>query len=133
MSNRETVAAIYEAFGNADVAAILENLSDDVVWEYPPSSTDVPWLQQRVGRENVPGFFASLGGVELTKFEVKDLLEGNDAVVALIDVELTVKSTGKTIAEQDEIHVWRFDGQGKVRSFKHGIDTHAHHLAILPD
>lgn len=129
MSNLDTVRSIYEAFGKADVAAILEKLSGDVVWEYPPSSTDVPWLQQRVGRENVPGFFASLGGMELTRFEVKELLDGDDVVVALIDVELTVKSTGKRVSEEDEIHVWRFDGEGKVKSFKHGIDSHAHHLA----
>jgi hypothetical protein len=48
----------------------------------------------------------------------------------LLDVEFTVCATGAQVVETDEIHVWRFDAQGLVSRFKHGVDTHRHQLAI---
>jgi ketosteroid isomerase-like protein len=130
MSNAQTVQEIYAAFGRGDVPAILSKLSPDVDWEYGPASTTVPWLQHRRGREEVAGFFESLAGIEMHTFAPKEILEAGSVVVALIDVDFTVKSTGKRITEDDEIHVWRFDDAGKVVRFRHGADTHAHQLAF---
>lgn len=132
MSNLETVQRIYAAFGAGDIPAILVTLADDVDWEYGPGATSVPWLQRRSGRAAVAGFFESLGGIEMHRFAPKQLIEGDGVVVALIDVEFTVKSTGKRLAEEDEIHVWRFNAQGQVARFRHGADTHAHQLAVTP-
>jgi ketosteroid isomerase-like protein len=42
------------------------------------------------------------------------------------DVELTVKATGRRIVEEDEVHIWRFDAQGRIRRFAHKVDTHQH-------
>ena len=130
MSNLQTVQAIYQAFGRGDVAAILDRLSPTVEWEYPEGSPSVPWLRRRTGREAVAGFFRDLGDVRLEKFVPKEFLEGPAVVVVLIDVELVVKATGRRVVEDDEIHVWRFDARGQVARFRHGIDTHRHHLAL---
>lgn len=73
-------------------------------------------------RGSVPGparggagqFFASLAGVEFHTFEPRLLLEGGDTVAALIDVSFTVKETGVLVSEEDEIHIWTFDTDGKV-------------------
>jgi uncharacterized protein len=120
---------MYEAFSRGDIAAILDRLSPNVEWEYPETSTTVPWLQRRVGRDAVAGFFHALGGMELEKFAPKEFLEAGGVVVVLLDVAFTVKATGQRVEEPDEIHVWRFDSQGRVSRFKHGVDSHRHQLA----
>jgi hypothetical protein len=70
-----------------------------------------------------------LDGMLLEKFAPKEFLEAKGVVVVLLDVAFTVKATGQRVEEHDEIHVWRFDSQGRVSQFKHGVDSHRHHLA----
>ena len=47
----EAVAAIYEAFGRGDVAAILDYLDDSVAWDVwndnSAHAVQVPWLVPR--------------------------------------------------------------------------------------
>lgn len=130
MSNKETVAGIYAAFGRGDVPFILDTLAPDVEWEDHGATTDVPWLQPRRGRDGVAGFFAALAGFDIQKFDVHTLLDGGDIVVALVDQEAVVRATGRRVAERDEVHVWRFNAAGLVASFKHRLDTHGQHLAV---
>src|SRR5690242_9965214 len=99
MSNLDTVRQIYAAFGSGDVPAILGHLDESVEWEYGSNSTDIPWLQPRHGREGAGAFFASLGEIDIHRFAVKNLLEGEGVVVALVDLEFTVKATGKKVVE----------------------------------
>ena len=123
MSNLATVQGIYAAFGRGDVPAILAALADDVEWEYGVTSTDVPWLQPRRGRDAVVGFFQALGAVEMHRFVPSAIAESGPFVLALCQFEATVKATGKRISEVDEVHVWTFDAAGKVARFRHRIDT----------
>jgi ketosteroid isomerase-like protein len=129
MSNLQTTQEIYEAFGRGDVPAMLSKISERVDWEYGAASSEVPWLQHRQGREGAAAFFASLGGMEIHRFAPKALLEGKDLVVALIDIEFTVKATGKRVIEEDEVHIWYFDNQGQVIRFRHRADTEKQALA----
>ena len=128
MSDLDTVHQIYDAFGRGDMPEILSKLSDNVEWEYG-STSNVPWLQRRQGREAAAGFFASLEQIQMNRFVPKDFFGGDGTVVVLLDVDFTVRSTGKRVIEEDEIHVWRFNPEGKVIRFRHGADTHQHHLA----
>src|SRR4051794_27659116 len=105
MSNLATVQAIYAAFGAGDVPTILAHVADDIDWEYSGAVSEVPWLRKRDGREEVAGFFESLNALEFHSFTVKEILDGGDVVVALIDIDATVKATGKRVTEEDEIHV----------------------------
>ncbi len=130
MGNLETVQHIYAAFGRGDVPAILAHLADSVEWEYGLRSTDVPWLQPRQGRAEVPRFFASLSDLEFHHFQPKTFLEQDDVVVVLVDLEATVKATGKRIVEEDEVHLWYFNEAGQVRKFRHRADTHQHWAAL---
>jgi ketosteroid isomerase-like protein len=132
MSNLKTVQGIYASFGAGDIPAILDKLDDDVEWEYGQGATDVPWLQPRRGRDAVAGFFESLQGAEFRVFAPKEMLESGNVVVALVDVDFTVNATGKQVKEEDEIHLWRFNGEGKVARFRHGVDTHRQHEAVQP-
>jgi ketosteroid isomerase-like protein len=129
LSNLKTVQDIYSAFGAGDVPTILAKLAPNVKWEYGQGPNDVPWLQPRRGRDAVGGFFESLAGADFHKFQPKQLIEGDGVVVAILDVELAVKATGKRANEEDEMHLWRFNAAGEVTSFRHGVDTHAHQVA----
>ena len=129
MTHTDVVGKVYAAFAQGDVAAILAELHDDVEWEYGVSSTSVPWLQPRRGRAEVPSFFQALGSAaDMHRFEVKALLEGDDLVVAVVDIEFTVRATGQRVVEEDEAHIWRFRGD-KVARFRHRADTHQHQRA----
>ena len=130
MNNVESVQHIYSAFSRGEVAAILERLSDSVEWEYGINSTEVPWLQPRRGRAEVMKFFETLGGLEFHRFEPKAFLAGGeDVVVALIDLEMTVKATGERIVEEDEVHIWHLNKDGQVSRFRHRSDTYQHEMA----
>src|SRR6185312_8694048 len=109
MSNIPTIRRLYQAFSRGDVETILEHLSPEVEWDYPATGTSVPWLQHRVGREAVAEFFRAVAGLEMHQFQIKEFLENGDVVVVLLDVDFTVKETGRRVREEDEIHVWRFD------------------------
>ena len=133
MSNLGTVRDVYEAFGKGDVPRILQHLSEDVVWEYGAGASDVPWLQPRAGKEGAAAFLSSLADFQIQKFQPKTLLESNDLVVVVLDVEATVGSTGLRINEEDQIHLWHFDKDGKVARFRHRADTLQHQRACKPD
>lgn len=130
MSNIATVQSIYAAFGRGDIPAILEHLADDVIWEYDKTEAEVPWLVPRRGRAVVAKFFEALAALDFQKFEPKTLLESGNTVVSLNDVAFTVRSTGKSVVEEDEVHIWNFGPDGRVTRFCHKTDTHRHWLAI---
>ena len=126
MANINTVREIYQAFGQGDVAAIVDRLADDVEWEYGVNSTNVPWLQPRRGKARVPEFFQALADIDIHKFEPTCLLEQGNTVVALINLDATVRGTQQRVIEEDEAHIWHFDAHGKVSRFRHRADTHLH-------
>ncbi|MEZ4265680.1 MAG: nuclear transport factor 2 family protein [Myxococcota bacterium] len=125
MSNVETVAKIYEAFGSGDIPAIIERLHPDVDWDYGHQVDSVPWIQHRRGREGVLAFFQSLAGMEFHRFEVVDLLASETRVAAVIQIDITWKPTGRRATDL-ELHLWQFDDAGRAVSFRHVLDTHAH-------
>ena len=109
--------------------AILLKLSEAVDWEYGASSNEMPWLQRRQGREGAAAFFSSLAAIQLQRFAPKLFLDGGKVVVVLVDIEFTVTATAKRVVEEDEVHIWHFDDQGKVARFRHRADTQQHALA----
>jgi ketosteroid isomerase-like protein len=132
VSNLKTVQGIYENFGRGDVPAILEELRDDVRWDVfdpPTTSVDgIAYLVPRTGKAGVAEFFAAVAGLEIHGFEVANLLEGGNQVVAIIHVDVTITATGKRLQDY-ELHVWTFDDDGKVAELRHVIDTAKHAAA----
>jgi ketosteroid isomerase-like protein len=126
MSPVETVRKMYEAFLRGDVNAILACLAEDVEWEYGGGTPSVPWLQPKRGREGVAAFFEKLQGLEFHRFEITRVLGDTDLAVSLLDIEATVKLTGKRFSEIDEVHIWHFNAKGEVSRFRHRVDTYAH-------
>jgi ketosteroid isomerase-like protein len=129
MNIAQTTQEIYAAFGRGDIPAILARLSESVDWEYGATDNAAPWLAPRRGRAGAGAFFASLGGIDIHRFSVNAILSGDNVAVALVNIEFTVKATGKRVVEEDEVHVWHFDAKGDVARFRHRVDTLAHHRA----
>ncbi len=129
MNNKQTILEMYEAFGRGDVPAILDKLSDSVEWDYSGNSSGLPWLKYRRGKEEVKNFFAAVSEMDFKTFDPKEFLEGDDLVVAILDIDAIYKPNGNRFGERDAVHIWRFDADGKVVSFRHGIDTYQHYLA----
>jgi ketosteroid isomerase-like protein len=128
MKNAKTVQHIYEAFGRGDIAAICERMAEDVLWEHHPTGNsaqehDVPYMRCRSGREAVTEFFKAIEeDFELHSFEPHSFLEGDGLVAVIIKFDLTVKSTGKRIWDE-EIHLWEFGSDGKITAYRHFLDT----------
>lgn len=126
MDNLQTIQHLYAAFGRGDIPAIIEKLAPDVEWEYGITSTDVPWLQPQRGHTGAQKFFQALTALQFHAFNPHTLLANGDTVVALVNLEATVQKTGKRIVEEDEVHIWHFDKQGRVKRFRHRVDTAMH-------
>lgn len=132
MSNMSVVQDIYAAFGRGDIPTILDKLADDVDWDYAyrAAPNPIPWLQPQRGKDGAAGFFKKVqDNLEIHRFAVKTLTEGLNVIVALFDIEATVKPTGKPIVEQDEAHIWHFNDAGKVIRFRHCADTYQQVMA----
>lgn len=131
MNNRSTIEQVYKAFAEGNVPAILEHMADDVEWDYASTSIEVPWLKRRSGKEGALEFFHAVGSLlEFEEFQPKEILEGDNVVVALLDVSFKVRQNGTNVREWDEIHVFRFNDGGKITSFRHGVDSYEHFRAF---
>lgn len=125
MSNLETVREIYEAFGRGDVPTILSKLADDVDWEQWEDNFaqqyDVPYLRYKKGVQSVIEFFQEVGKLGIKEFKVLSVMEGANQIAAEIEIETAN-------FRDEEIHLWTFNGDGKVSRFRHYVDT-AKHIA----
>ena len=113
--NARAVEALFEAFGRGDIPYILDQLVDDVHWvaHLDPS---VPWSGDYSGKTNVPQFFQALGGsVEVTGHPVNQIVAQDDTVVALGDVNFSVRSTGET-GNSSWVYVWKLR-DGKITRY----------------
>jgi uncharacterized protein len=119
-TNVATVADLYTAFGRGDVPFILEAMTDDVSWEHGTRATDIPWMQPRTGKQQVGEFFSLLGeGFALSTFDPQLIAADGDKVVAVIRMAATIISTGKPVEEDLWVHLWTFNEDGKVTTFRH--------------
>lgn len=125
-----TVGAIYEAFGRGDVSGILDRISDAVRWEHWSDHTaqkgGVPWLLPRAGKAGVAEFLAVVGQMQFHEFRVGAIMVGGDKAASEVAVDATLPS-GRRF-QDEEIHLWTFDAEGKVVGFRHYVDT-AKHIA----
>jgi ketosteroid isomerase-like protein len=129
MGNLETVQAIYQSFSKGDVPAILEQLNEKVSWEHDALDHGIPWLKPGRGKLHVNQFFNIVAReLEISKFETKATFENGKDVIVLLEVEAKIRSTKKPLKDL-EFHIWSFDQEGKVKTFRHVVDTHQHLLA----
>ena len=134
MGNLAAVQAIYEAFGNGDVPAIIDQMAEVVEWEHwednHAQKAGVPSLQARNGKAGVSEFFAVAATMGITDFQVLNLMEGGDQVAVTVVIETDLPGGGHY--RDEEIHLWSFDQSGKVNGLRHYVDTAKHLAAWSP-
>ena len=125
----DTVRAIYDAFGRADVPFILDQVTDDVDWASCPESDVAPWHGIRTGKPGVAAFFQSLGeNLQVTDFTTLSMAANDADVLVVTRFEATARATGKAFA-MDIHHWWRFR-DGKVCLYRGTEDTQATGAAL---
>jgi hypothetical protein len=130
MSNYlKTTQQIYVDFGKGNIPGILAQLSDDVVWEEGAADHGIPWLRPGRGRGHVAEFFSVIGReFDIAQFEAQRFFATDHEVVVRCHMRATIRSTGKMLDDNFELHLWRFDDEGKVAGFRHVVDSHQHWL-----
>jgi ketosteroid isomerase-like protein len=125
------ISDLYAAFGRGDLDGLLAPLAADVSW-------DADWadlFSQRAGlgivapRHGVDGareFFALVGTYVVHDFQVLDLMASDRQVTAQIIIELSYPNGGRY--RDEELHLWRFNDDGKIAALRHYVDT-AKHIA----
>ena len=127
-SHTDTVAAMYEAFGRGDVAAILAALSEDIAWDvteepWTPHAAGVDWLAPRHGRAEVAEFFAIAGTWTYERFEILDLLASATQVAAI--VRLVADLPNGSRLDEVVVHLWTFGDDGSIVALRRMLDTAA--------
>ena len=118
----EAVQRLYEAYGRADLEAVLDELADDVDWAAEAASTSVPWFGSHRGKAEVARFFKEIGSnIEVTEFTPLSFASNETDVVATVRWAYTVNTTGKSAAMLMQ-HWWRF-ADGKIVFFRGSEDT----------
>lgn len=131
MSPVTVTEKVFEHFGNADIPGILSLLADDVVIEFygPPT---IPYAGHYVGKEAAESFFSTvLSSVDIHQFDPKQFLSDGDMVTVTGHLNLTARSTGKTI-DSDFAHVITVKG-GKWTRFRDFMNTSVAVEAFTPD
>jgi ketosteroid isomerase-like protein len=130
--NVAAVRAIYAAFPRGDVAAILDQLDDDVSWGIESAATEVPAYGIGRGRAHVAKFFAAwTETADFHAFEAGGFVAAGDHVYNTLSYELTVKATGKRVKNAGCAQQWTFK-DGKVIRWRGWEDTAATRDAYRP-
>jgi ketosteroid isomerase-like protein len=129
-SNLATVQAIYQAFGQGDLPAILGHLAPQVQWEawadHSAQRAGYPLLAARQGPDGVAAFFRQVAeNTQLHAFQVLDLFGDGRQVAVEVAIDFTYRATGQRVRDE-ELHLWTFDGDGRVVRMRHYVDTAKH-------
>ena len=120
--NVRTVQAIYEAFGKADIDAILAHVTDDVDWATEAASADAAWYGPRKGKDGVASFFRDIAAaVDVLEFAPVSFAANDSEVMAFLTFRMAAKSTGREAAMHLQ-HYWRLR-DGKVEYYRGSEDT----------
>jgi ketosteroid isomerase-like protein len=122
--NATTVATIYRAFGAGDVDTLLGLIAEDVHWEsdwednFAQRAGGPAHYRPFHGRDQLGGFFEAMGACTFHQLDVR---ADGDRAVARVALEYTMPSGGRYRDEQ--LHLWTFDGEGKIVGIRHFLDT----------
>ena len=127
----QVVRDAYAAFERADIADLLEMLTDDVEWFEPGPPEVLPWAGPRRGAGQVGEFFRAMDeALEFEAFEPREFIAQDDTVVVLGFDRIRLKSSGRLV-ESDWAMVFTIR-DGKIARLRDYFDT-APMLAALRD
>ena len=115
--NKAIVQQLYASFGQGDIPAILNALTDDVEWHAMGPPEIVPWAGTRRGREQAAEFFKAVGEtLDVEQFEARTIVAEGDTVVVVGWERSRVKPTNQ-FYDDEWVHVFRLR-QGKIAAFR---------------
>jgi ketosteroid isomerase-like protein len=124
MTNEKNVQAIQQAyvdFGNKNVEGLLNNMTDDVVWNNG-NNPEIPYDKIRNGKKETMEFFMETASMmSYTEFAPKEFFADNDAVIVKGAYAGKITATGKLFASE-WVHIFKFRGD-KVCHFQAFKDT----------
>lgn len=123
-NNVAKVRSLYEAFGRGDIPAVLQGLHPKVVW-VNPGPAEFRYFGVHEGREAIArNIFSFIGeNLDIHELSPRELLASETTVVVLLDMDATVRGTGKRVV-QKVAHVWTFV-EGWPTRFHDFQDVHA--------
>jgi ketosteroid isomerase-like protein len=100
VSERENLQALqraYKSFAEGNISVLLNLLTDDVDWNFPPSSAEIPWAQHAWrGRDGVAQGFKKMAElVEIQVFAPDEFIVAQDSVVVLGHERSKMRKTGR--------------------------------------
>lgn len=126
--NITVIQEIYAAFGRGDLDTILAAVADEPDWgfdvpEHVPGAKAVPFLCNLTTKTDVAEiYFGSVvREMEFHAFVPRSFLADGDDVVTVIDLDFTVRSTGRRIQGQEVHHFTLTDG--KIVRYRPFLDT----------
>ncbi len=119
-SNIDIVRDHYAASARGDIAAMMADVSPDVVWTemegFPCAGT---WVGPQQVIDNV---FAVLGSTwEGYQFTLERLIDGGDSIVGVGEYSGIYRRTGKSMRAR-VAHVWRLEAD-RIACFEQFTDT----------
>jgi ketosteroid isomerase-like protein len=130
-NNVAAVADMYDAFGRADIAYIVDQIDDNCKW-IGAGKGFLPQGGEYKGKDTVNFFILLNENVEFGSFNPISINSINDnEVVAFGNMTTTSRATGKSSSSDWAMH-WKFNEAGKVIFYQDFHDTAAEHAANQP-
>jgi uncharacterized protein len=128
--NLRIIRDAYAAFVRGDIATVLANLTDDVVWD-TLGPAQIPYAGVFRGKDGVAQFFGIFAeNDEVQAFEPRRFFAEGDMVVVLGHYAARIKSTGN-LAEIDWVQTFKFR-DGKVAEYRDYFDSAKYAQAYEP-
>jgi len=128
MTNKDIAQAVYELFGQGNVPAILELVTDDIKWTCPGPTNILPYAQVYHGKKGVAEFFKLIyANKDFPGFEVYEYISEGEKVVALGHWDAKSKKTGNPYSG-DWAMVFTFR-EGKLCEHKEYYDSYGEAMA----
>lgn len=127
--NTKVVQDAYAAFLRQDVAGVLAQMADGIVWKpVTGASRQVPTAGERRGKASVAEFFKLVAETtHFSRFEPQQFVAQGDKVVAL--GHYTATTTGGGAFDSDFVMVFTLR-DGKVTEFQEFLDSAALNAAF---
>ena len=100
----EQIQHLYAAFNRRDIESVLAAMSDDVRW---PNGWEGGWL---TGRAEVRDYWERQWQAIDPAVEPIDVVERPDGSIAVRVHQVVREKDGSVIADQEVLHVYRFEG-----------------------
>jgi uncharacterized protein len=127
-TNKQVAQDLYRYFGEGNIPAILELLTDDIKWTCPGPNDILPYARVYNGKKEVTEFFKLINdNKEFPKFEPREFIADGNKVVALGYWDAKSRKTGKPYSGEWAMAFYFIDG--KVKEHREYYDTYGEAMA----